>query len=118
MTTKWYWRKAYFYGNSSFKYFYSFLAICFNLEAKTESFDIFLKNYFCNHCVNSVRIRSFSGLYFPAFGLNTEIYSVNLHIHSECGKLQTRKTPNTDTFYAMITKIYILLKNKENLSVI
>ena len=45
MTTKWYWRKAYFYGNSSFKYFYSFLAICFNLEAKTESFDIFLKNY-------------------------------------------------------------------------
>ena len=24
--------------------------------------------------------------YFTAFGLNTEIYSVNLHIHSECGK--------------------------------
>ena len=30
------------------------------------------------HCVKSVTIRSFSGLYFPAFGLNTEIYGVNL----------------------------------------
>ena len=27
-------------------------------------------------CVKSVRIRSFSGLYFPAFGPNTEIYKV------------------------------------------
>ena len=27
------------------------------------------------HCVKSVRIRSFSGLYFPVFGLNMEIYS-------------------------------------------
>ena len=28
------------------------------------------------HCVKSVRIRSFSGTYFPAFGPNTERYSV------------------------------------------
>ena len=28
------------------------------------------------HCVKSVRIRSSSGPYFPAFGLNTERYSV------------------------------------------
>ena len=26
------------------------------------------------HCVKSTRIRSFSGLYFPAFGLNTRKY--------------------------------------------
>ena len=32
------------------------------------------------HCVKSVRIRSFSGPYFPAFGLNTERYSVSLCI--------------------------------------
>ena len=32
------------------------------------------------HYVKSVRIRSFSGPYFPAFGLNTDIYSVYLHI--------------------------------------
>ena len=53
------------------------------------------------HCVKSVRIRSFSGPYFPAFGLNTEIYGVNLPIQSECGKIRTRKTPNTDTFYVV-----------------
>ena len=30
-----------------------------------------------HHCVKTVRIRSFSGSYFPAFDLNTEIYRVN-----------------------------------------
>ena len=30
------------------------------------------------HCVKSVRIRSFSGPCFPAFGLNTERYSVEI----------------------------------------
>ena len=29
----------------------------------------------------------FSGLYFLVFGLNTEIYFVNLRIQSECGKI-------------------------------
>ena len=31
-----------------------------------------------------------SGLYFPAFGLNTDRYSVSAHIQSECGKVRTR----------------------------
>ena len=31
-----------------------------------------------------------SGPYFPVFGLNTEIYSVNLRIQSEYRKMQTR----------------------------
>ena len=48
-----------------------------------------------------VRIRSYSGLHFPAFRLNTEIYSVPLRIQSEFGKTRTRITPNTDTFYAV-----------------
>ena len=48
------------------------------------------------------RIRSYSGPYFPAFGLNTEIYSVSLRVQSECGKRRTRITPNTDTFYIVI----------------
>ena len=30
-----------------------------------------------SHCVKSVRIRSYSGPYFPAFGLNTETFSPN-----------------------------------------
>ena len=37
-----------------------------------------------SHYVKSVRIRSFSGPYFPAFGLNTD--GVSLLIQSECGK--------------------------------
>ena len=32
-----------------------------------------------------------SGLYFPAFGLNTEKYRVSLLIQSECEKIRTRK---------------------------
>ena len=50
------------------------------------------------HCVKSVRIRSYSGPHFPAFGLNTERYSIS---HAECGKIRTKITPNTDTFYAV-----------------
>ena len=38
------------------------------------------------HCEKSVRIRSYSGPYFPAFGLNTERYTVSLRIQSEWGK--------------------------------
>ena len=34
----------------------------------------------------------FSGPYFPAFGLNTERYSVSLRIQSEYGKMRTRKS--------------------------
>ena len=60
------------------------------------------------HCISSVHIRSFSGLYFPAFGQNTEIYSVNIRIQSEYGgkkkkeygKIRNKKTLNSDT-YAM-----------------
>ena len=51
------------------------------------------------HCVKSVCIRSYSGLHFPAFGLDTERYGVSLRIHSECGKMRTRKAPNKDTFH-------------------
>ena len=57
------------------------------------------------HCVKSVCIRSYSGPYFPAYGPNTERYGVSLRIHSECGKIWTRITPNTDTFYAVHTLI-------------
>ena len=48
--------------------------------------------------MKSVCIRSFTGPYFPAFGLNagdTE-YSVRMR------EIQARKTPNTDTFHAVI----------------
>ena len=56
---------------------------------------------YCSHCVKSLRIWSYSGPYFPAFGLNTERYKVPLRFQSECGKVRTRINLNTDNFYAM-----------------
>ena len=46
-----------------------------------------------------VRILSYSGPHFPALELNAERYFVSLRIQSECGKIRTIITPNTDTFY-------------------
>ena len=62
------------------------------------------------HCVKSVHIRSFSGPYFLAFGLNTETcgtetYGVFLRIQYKYWKIRTRKTPNTNTFHAVPVKI-------------
>ena len=62
-----------------------------------------IKNCKFFHCVKSVHIRSYSGPHFPAFRLNTERYSVSLRIQSECGKMRTRITPNTDTFYTVLS---------------
>ena len=54
--------------------------------------------------VKNVRNRSYSGPHFPAFGLNTERYGLSLLIQSECGKMRTRITQNTDTFHECWTK--------------
>ena len=35
-------------------------------------------------------------------------YSVSLRIQSKCREMQTRKTPNTDTFYAMNTMLIMI----------
>ena len=51
-----------------------------------------LKVLIKNARVESVRIWSYSGPHFPAFGLNKE---------EECGKMQTRITPNMNTFQAV-----------------
>ena len=53
------------------------------------------------HSMKSVYIWSYSGLHFPAFGLNTERYLVFLRIQSEYWKMRTRITLNTDTFNAV-----------------
>ena len=54
------------------------------------------------HCMKSVRVRSFSDPFFPAFGLNAKIYGLNLRIQFERGEMQTRKIPNTNTIYAVL----------------
>ena len=53
------------------------------------------------HCLKGFRISSFSGPYFPTFGLNRKIYSVNFCIQSQCGKMWTTKSLNRDTFHAV-----------------
>ena len=49
-----------------------------------------------------------SGPYFPVFGLNTDIYGINLRIQSEHGKIRARKSSYLDTFHAVIPSIYDL----------
>ena len=58
------------------------------------------KNLKAIQCVKSVHIWSYSGPHFHALGLMQ--YSASLRIQSECGKMRTRITPNTETFYAVI----------------
>ena len=48
----------------------------------------FPRYFFKSQCVKSIRIRSYSGPHFPAFGLN-------IIFQSECGKILTRINPNT-----------------------
>ena len=51
-----------------------------------------------DHCVKSFHIRSYSGSYFPAFGLKRERYVVSHRIQSECRKVRTTITPNGTLF--------------------
>ena len=48
------------------------------------------------HCMKGVRIRNFSGSYFPIFGLYTERHFVRAEF--ECGEIRSRKSPNTALF--------------------
>ena len=65
-------------------------------------------------CVKSVRIQSYSGPYFPAFGLKKERYRVFLRILSERGKKRTGIAPNIDTPYAMMVCIMPIIKFRKN----
>ena len=55
----------------------------------------------------------FSGPYFPVFGLNTEIYGVNLRIQFEYRKIRTKKPPYLITFLA-VNKYVIALTHITN----
>ena len=92
--------------------FYFFSAECSSIRATKTILSFFLKkihhSYYTNettslhlilHCVKKVRIRRYSGPHFPSFWLNTERYGISLRIQSECGKMRTRITLNTDTFH-------------------
>ena len=57
------------------------------------------------YCVKGACIRSYFWSVFSTFGLNTEKYSVSLRIQSKWGKIRTRKTPNKDTFHAVLATV-------------
>ena len=59
------------------------------------------------HSAKSVGIRSYSGPYFPAFGLNTERYFVSLRIQSEWRKIRTRKSSVFGQFSCSVVLHYI-----------
>ena len=73
-----------------------------NVTCYLRLFKHILKNIFQFQEFTSLResfsYSEFFWLVSPAFGLNTERYSVSLRIQSECEKIQTRKTSNTDMF--------------------
>ena len=64
----------------------------------------FLMYYGTTTVWNVSKYGVFSGLYFPAFGLNTERYEVSLRIQSECGKIRTRKNSVVGLFSQSVRK--------------
>ena len=53
------------------------------------------------HVLKSVRTRGFSELYNPALPVKLQLRTLFLCIKPECGKIQTRKIPNTNKSYAV-----------------
>ena len=66
-----------------------------------------------SHFAKSVRIRNFSGPYFPAFGLNTEIYSVSRYSQNRKVTVQTPQDaqPGLGTHWPSIQNRYSVVIN-------
>ena len=60
------------------------------------------------HWVKIVQIRIFSWSVFSVFGLNTEIYHVNVCIQSEYGKIRREKTPYKDTSQTVLLNLLLI----------
>ena len=91
-----------------------FNSVCFDYGFAVNQLQFYIikiRNIDNIHWVKRVRIWNFSNLYFPAFGLNRERYSVSLHIQFECGKIGTRITRNTDSLLHSDSDIYNYQKN-------
>ena len=85
-----------------------------------SSLNYFVISIIMIHCVKNVRIRSYSGPHFFAFGLNTERYSASLphfpafglntevRMRENAGKMRTRITPNANIFYAVTIFINVV----------
>ena len=83
--------------------------IIFPLNVIIDSWMDFLKKEETigdNHYVKRVRIRSFSGAYFLAFGLNTELY----YYHSVCGQNVEKYGPEKLQIRILFTQRNLCLK--------
>ena len=76
-------RAAAFSKNFTFCSSYRFRRATFSQHTFSE--ELLFQSYalLFTHCVKLVRVRSYSGPYFSAFGLNTRRYGVSLRIQSE-----------------------------------
>ena len=71
---------------------------------KTPTMDYYLRNvemrdttnFMLTYCVKSVHIGRYSGPHFP------RIFPYAVRMRENAGKNQTRISPNTDTFYAVL----------------
>ena len=68
----------------------TFISYAFNFLIQARKF--WQNEQETNTALNVSKYVTFSGPYFPVFGLNTERYGVSVRIQSECGKKRTRKT--------------------------
>ena len=58
--------------------------------------------FFCTNTAWKVtKYGVFSGLYFPLFGLNSDIYTVNVRIQLDTRKYGPEKSPNLENFDAL-----------------
>ena len=55
------------------------------------------------HCVKSVRIRSYSGPYFPTFGLNTDRYSVSV-------RMRENMDQNNSEYEHFLRSVYVCFR--------
>ena len=83
--------RSYFYKIAPAQMFYSVQRCCSNCRRHDSSLKKYLQSN--PHYGKNVSFRSFSGPHFPAFGR---------YVQSKCGKIRTRKAPNTDTFHVVL----------------
>ena len=84
--------------------FFTIITLCirFGLTCDTSQAWNIIASFFCNASLRK-KCR-YSELFWSAFSqIWTECGEI-FRIQSKCGKMRTRITPNTDTFYAMLVK--------------
>ena len=97
LVVRWAIKISYFVQTWKFsKFRNSFLIIFLSFHGyiklkKTLNFKLPQTSWFTFAVWKVSKYKVFSGLYLPAFRLNTEIYGVSLRIQSESGKIRTRE---------------------------